>query len=156
MLPPITIIEGIALDFLKHFHVLFGEYLITYKSTTNTMAAQTATGLALGPSGNLQGGIRVYSLLTGKILHGMINDVTIMKMPQEAIRRLRYRTRKEQSMTGLVFGNRNNEEEEDTTDTRIAGVDGDNDADIDTFTNKPTELETLAIEDDDNLSLIHI
>ena len=52
-------------------------------------------------------------------------------------------------MTGLVFRNRNNEEE-DTTNTRNAGVDGDNDADIETFTNKPTDLETLAIEDNEN------
>ena len=152
ILSPFTIVEGIALDYNKHFHVIFGEYLRTYEGTTNTMAERTTPGLALGPSGNLQGGIRVYSLTTGKILHRLIGDVTIMKMPAEAIRRLRYRTRREQSLPGLVFGDRMNNE---VIDSHITGVEvnqnnnNNNESIIDEFTNKPTELsvEELAIDD---------
>ena len=37
VLPPLTIVEGNTLDFQKHFHVIFGEYVHTYEGTDNTM-----------------------------------------------------------------------------------------------------------------------
>ena len=56
-LPPVTIVEGLVVDYTKHFHVIFGEYMHTYKGTDNTMKPRTVGALALGPSGNLQGGV---------------------------------------------------------------------------------------------------
>ena len=143
VLPPMTIVEGIVLDYNKHFHVIFGEYLHTYEGTTNTMKERTVTGLALGPSGNLQGGIRCYSLATGKVLHRTFKDVRIMKMPTEAVRRLRYRTRIEKSLPGLVFGDRNNV---DIPLESITGVTDDEGNDND-HVNSPTELQ---VDDNDN------
>ena len=64
------------------------------------MKSRTVPALALGPSGNLQGGIRCYSLETGRVLHRFTQDVTISKMPIDVIRRLRYRVRKEKSAPG--------------------------------------------------------
>ena len=103
-----TLVEDIALDYNKHFHVIFGEYLHTYEGTTNTRRERTTSCLAPGPSDNLQGGIHCYSLSTSKVLHCTFGDVTIMKMSIEAVRRLPCRTRKEKSVPGLVFGNQNN------------------------------------------------
>ena len=56
-LPPVTIVEGLVVDYNKHFHVIFGEYMHTYKGTDNTMKNRTVGALALGPSGNLQSGV---------------------------------------------------------------------------------------------------
>jgi hypothetical protein len=56
-LSPMTILEGVVLDYNLHFQVIFGEYAQTYKVTTNNMKERTVGAIALGPTGNLQGGI---------------------------------------------------------------------------------------------------
>ena len=61
--------------------------------------------IALDPSGNLQGGVRFYSLLTGKILHRDMQSFDLLKMPQDSVRRLEYMERR--SPVGLIFGDRN-------------------------------------------------
>ena len=48
ILPPLTIVEGLVVDFTKHFHVIFGEYCHTYEGTTNDMTSRTVSALALG------------------------------------------------------------------------------------------------------------
>ena len=98
------IVEGLVVDFNKHFHVIFGEYMHTYEGTDKTMKMRTVAALALGPSGNLQGGVRCYSLRTGKVLHRFMKDITLMKMPHDVLGRLKYITRKEKSVKGLIFG----------------------------------------------------
>ena len=146
VLPPSTVVEGIVLDYNKHFHVIPGEYLHTYEGTTNTMRERTTSCLALGPSGNLQGGVRCYSLSTGKVLHRAMRDITIMKMPVDAVRRLRYRTRKEKSVPGLVFGDRNNI---DIPHDGVAGVENDND---DPDCDEHDLIPAPGNDDDDNTS----
>ena len=106
ILPPITIVEGLVVNFNKYFHVIFGEYMHTYEGTDNTMKVRTVAALALGPSGNLQGGVRCYSLRTGKVLHRFMKDITLMKMPHDVLGQLKYITRKEKSVKGLIFGDR--------------------------------------------------
>jgi hypothetical protein len=112
-LSPATIVEGVMLDFNKHFHLIFGEYVHTYEGTTNSMKDRTVGAIALGPSGNIQGGVRCYSLLTGKVLHRLMADITVMKMPQEAIRRLTYRARKQKARDGLEFADRHGDVDRD-------------------------------------------
>ena len=68
ILPPVTL-EGLVVDYNKHFHVIFGKYMHTYEGTDNTMKFRTVGALTLGPSGNLQGGVRWFSLCTDKVLH---------------------------------------------------------------------------------------
>ena len=58
ILPPVTIVEGLVVDFNKRFYVIFGEYMHTYEGTDNTMKMRTVAALALGPSGNLEGSVR--------------------------------------------------------------------------------------------------
>ena len=103
ILPPVTIVEGLVVDFNKHFHVIFSEYMHTYEGATNTMKDRTVGALALGPSGNLQGGIRCFSLCTGKVLHQFMKDVTLLKMSHEVLGRLKYITSKEKSVKGLIL-----------------------------------------------------
>ena len=60
ILPPVPILEGIALDYILHFQVIFGEFSHMYNGTDNTMKARTTGAIALGPSGNLQGGVPFF------------------------------------------------------------------------------------------------
>ena len=89
-LPPVTNLEGIALDNNLHFQVIFDEYTHVYDRTDNTMKARTTGAIALGPSGILQGGVRFYNLTPGKILHRTKEDYNRMKMRVYAIRRMKY------------------------------------------------------------------
>ena len=139
-LSPTTIVEGLALDYNTHFHVLFGEYLHTYEGTTNDMKRRTVGAIALGPSGNSQGGIRCYSLLTGQILHRTIGDITRLKMPEDAIRRIAYVAKKQKLQAGLTFTDRNTNIDNDAS---ITGVD--------THNQDQLELEL----DDDNENVQH-
>jgi len=68
VIPLIMIIEGVVIDYRLHFRVLYGEYLQTYKGTDNTMSQRIVDAIAMGPNSNLQGGIRYFSLDTGRIL----------------------------------------------------------------------------------------
>ena len=52
----------------------------TYEGTENKMKLDTVGALALGPSGNLQGGVRCFSLQTGRVLHRFMKDITLLKM----------------------------------------------------------------------------
>jgi len=111
-LSPLSIVEGTVLDFNLHFKVIFGEFVQTCEGTDNTMKARTVDALALGPNGNLQGGIRCYSLDSGKILQRGWKDVQVYKMPQSAISRIKYICGREKSVKGLHFGDRQNKLDE--------------------------------------------
>ena len=157
-LPPITIVEGLALDFNKHFHLIYGEYIHTYEGTTNDMKTRTIGAIALGPSGNLQGGVRCYSLLTGKVLLRTIADVTRLKMPQEAIQRIKYRAKKQKALMGLEFADRhgvrdNDLSVQDTGANRIpAEVSNEGPYDIEVEEDTGAESNTEDLEDDtDNI-----
>ena len=65
---PLTILEGIVVDYNLHFRVIFGEYAHTYDTTANTTTSHTVDATSLGFTGDLQSGARFYSLVTGKIL----------------------------------------------------------------------------------------
>ena len=71
---PMTIVEGVKLDYNKHFKVIPGEYAQTFEGSDNTMKEQTIGAIALGPAGNLQGGVRFFSLKTGRILNRSSKD----------------------------------------------------------------------------------
>ena len=64
VLPLLTTIEGITLDYHLHFRVMHGEFVQTYEGTRNDMSLRTVDALVLVPNGNMQGSIRCYSLGT--------------------------------------------------------------------------------------------
>jgi hypothetical protein len=155
-LSPLTILEGIVLDYNLHFQVIFGEYAHTYEDTTNTMKSRTVGSIALGPNGNLQGGVRFYSLITGKILNRSRNDYTPLKMPEDVIRRIKTLTKN--SVKGLIFGDRNNDnlESYSRSDVLITGV-NDINKNIDSTDNNnindqehPYEIQVDEEEEDDD------
>ena len=53
-----TIVEGVKLDYNKYFKVNSGEHAQTFEGSDNTMKVRTIGAIALGPSGNLQGGVQ--------------------------------------------------------------------------------------------------
>ena len=85
-LSPTAIIEGHPLNYRLHFQVIFGEYAQTYEGTSNTMKPRTIGAIALGPSGNLQGGVQFFSLNTGEIINRHKYDYTLLPMPEEVIK----------------------------------------------------------------------
>jgi hypothetical protein len=56
------------LDFAKHCRALFGSYCKTHNKPvrTNTMVTRSTPAIVLGPTGNLQGTCKFFSLETGK------------------------------------------------------------------------------------------
>ena len=107
-LSPLAIVEGTVVDYNLHFKVIFGEFVQTYEGTKNDMGARCVDAIALGPNGNLQGGIRCFSLATGRILHRQWQDVEVHKMPVSAISRINYMVKRQKSVKGLKFGDRQN------------------------------------------------
>jgi hypothetical protein len=105
-LSPMTFVEGVTLDYNKHFQVIFGEYVQVFEGTDNTTKERTVGAIALGPTGNLQGGVSFFSIHTGRILDRGKKDYQLLKMPQDVIRRVDQMARK--SDLGLSFGDRYN------------------------------------------------
>jgi len=62
----------------------------------------------------MQGGIRCFSLATGQILRRSLNDVTLTKWTEESLGRMRYINKKQKSVKGLLFGDRQGEIESTT------------------------------------------
>jgi len=67
---PREIVTGRKLDMMKDARVKYGSYVEASKDAviTNTMDERTEACLALGPSGILQGSVKCFSLLTGKLI----------------------------------------------------------------------------------------
>ena len=141
-LPPVTIVEGLKMDFKKHFHVIPGEYMMTFEGTTNGMDSRTTGVLAMGPSTNVQGGIRCFSLATGKILHRLRSDCTLMKMPHDVLGRLKFITKREKSVKGLIFGDRNDEPDPDNDLRGVSESEKEEEEDFSDHVNAPCDLET--------------
>jgi hypothetical protein len=76
------------LDYKKHCCVLPGTYCEVHDepTPTNIMAWQTHECIALGPTGNLQGSVKFYCLMTGRILKH--HSFTPMPMPDWVIKRV--------------------------------------------------------------------
>ena len=64
--------------------------------------------IALGISGNLQGYMRCFSLLSGRILDRTWKDVDVHKIPQSSISRMKCVVKKQKSVKALKFGDRQN------------------------------------------------
>jgi len=73
------------LDYKKHCRVLPGSYCEVHDEPvpTNTVVARTHACIALGPTGNLQGSIKLYCLKTGRVLKCC--SFTVIPMPDRII-----------------------------------------------------------------------
>jgi len=68
MLSPMTIMSGETLDYKKHLGLQIGQYCQVHEEDAprNSQNPRTRGAIALGPSGNLQGGFKFMALNTGK------------------------------------------------------------------------------------------
>ena len=67
--PPREIVTGRALDLNKHCKVQLGSYVEAHedKVVTNTYHPRTFTGIYLGPTGNIQGKLKVLDIKTSAV-----------------------------------------------------------------------------------------
>eukprot|EP00536_Pseudo-nitzschia_multiseries_P018072 jgi/Psemu1/54022/gm1.54022_g len=119
-----TLVQGVVLSFEDHFQVIFGEYTQTYECTDNSMKEHTIGAIAAGPSGNVQGGVKFFSLDTGKIIHQTNTDYKLLPMPADVIKRVEHMACKMHN--GIFFANQQNDSEVDSNDD---GNNGDDDTD---------------------------
>lgn len=94
------------------------------------MTEQTIGGTALGPSGKLQGGVKFFSLMSGKVVHRQKNDYKILPILEDTITRMRIEWLEEQDQD-YFFVDRQNVEDDDEQDEDYNpeedGQDSDND-----------------------------
>ena len=103
---PRTIITGQLLDYHKHCHYEFGEYVQTHEEHDNTLLSRTVGAIALRPTGNQQGGYFFMSLHTGHIINCL--HTTKLPMPSEGIIRVEQLAKAQNMIPSLAFGNRDN------------------------------------------------
>ncbi len=82
---PCKLLVWWKLDYKKHCRVLPGTYCEVHNepSLLNTMTPHTHEAIALGPTGNLQGSVKLYSLDTGGVLKR--HSFTPIPMPDRII-----------------------------------------------------------------------
>ena len=110
---PKEIVTGQKFDFETQCKVKFGAYVEAHpdRDITNDMKLRAEPCIALGPTGNIQGGVNCYSLTTKKILER--RSFTRLPMPDQVVRRvvkLGKRAKQLRTDQRLKFLNRHKEE----------------------------------------------
>ncbi len=97
------------LDYKKHCRVLPGTYCKVHDKPlpSNTMVPWTHEGIALGPTGNLQGTVKFNCLNTGRVLK--CHSFTPLPMPNSVIQRVNTIGLKEKQGCSFRFLNRRKE-----------------------------------------------
>ena len=103
-LSPCTIVAGQKLDFKRHCHFQFREYVQTHKEHDNSMSSRTVGALVLHPTGNAQGGFYFMSLSTGRVLNRL--RATALPMPDHVVDQAHHMAWQQKVNPGLLFGNR--------------------------------------------------
>ena len=97
------------LDYKKHCRVLPGIYCKVHDEPlpSNTMVPRMHEGIALGPTGNLQGTVKFYCLNTGRVLK--CHSFTPLPMPVSVIQQVNTIGLKEKQGRSFRFLNRQKE-----------------------------------------------
>ena len=97
------------MDAKKHCIVLPGSYCEVHDkpNPSNTTVSRNREGIALGPTGNLQGRVKFYCLNTGRVLKR--RDFTEIPMPTAVIDKVNKIDKKENKGKEFRFLNRNKE-----------------------------------------------
>jgi hypothetical protein len=95
------------LDFAKHFRSLFGTYGEVHNELmpTNSMVTHSTPAILLGPTGNLQGTYKFFSLATGKKVKQRV--FTPYPMPDLVIRKVKVYGKPTALPGSFNFANRN-------------------------------------------------
>jgi len=85
---PRSLMTGVPLDYKKHCPLHLGSYAQTHEEPdpTNTLNTRTVGAICLGPTDNLQGSQKFFSLQSGKLITH--RTWTALPMPQEVIDRV--------------------------------------------------------------------
>jgi hypothetical protein len=104
------------MDYKKHCRVLLGSYCEVHDepSPSNTMVSRTHEAIALGPTGNLQGSVKFYSLTTGRVIKR--RNFTEMPLPDAIIKKVNLIGERESQGMDFRFTNRKNKPYEWTDD----------------------------------------
>lgn len=124
---PREIVSRHKLDAKLHCKIPFGAYCEVHndRDITNTMESRTEQAICLGPTGNLQGSYKFFSLTTGKKI--IRRKFTEMPITGIVIAQIENWSKKEEAHMGLTFANKSGdiyvhgeEDEEDETNDTIA------------------------------------
>ena len=85
---PQEIVTGRQLDVKKDFRAPFEAYVEASidENVTNTMKYRTHSCLSLGPAGNLQGLLKIFDILTGKVVTR--RTIKVLPMPDGFLKTL--------------------------------------------------------------------
>ena len=131
-LSPRTILTGQQVDYKRHCHYQFGEYVQTHEEHNNSMNPRTVGAIALRLVGNGQGSFYFLSVTTGRVLNRL--HTTALPMPDDVIDKLHRMAPQQKSNPGLIFADRNlnpDEDDDDDDDDDETYQDNDNDDDDD-------------------------
>jgi len=106
-LSPRELVIRHKLDFAKHCRAQFGSYCEVHDNPvpTNSMISRTTPAIVLGPTGNLQGTYKIFSLTTGKKIKR--RNFSPYPMPDTVIARVE-QYGKENALSGIFdFAGRN-------------------------------------------------
>jgi hypothetical protein len=106
-LSPREIVLKHKLDFKIHCRAQFGEYCEAHDepSITNSMTPRTSPAIVLGPTGNLQGTYKLFSLNTFKKIKR--RKFTVMPMPDSVIKKIERYANNNTARGNLDFADRN-------------------------------------------------
>jgi len=105
-LSPREIVLRHKLDFKKHCKAPFGSYCEAHNepAPTNNMASRSTPSIVLGPTGNLQGTYKFFSLITGKKIKR--RHLTRYPMPDSVITKVERYARAGATPNALDFADR--------------------------------------------------
>ena len=154
-LSPRTILTGQKVDYKRHCRFQFGEYAQTHEEHDNSMNPRTVGALALRPVGNGQGSFYFLSVTTGRVLNRL--HATALPMPDEVIDKIHRMARQQKNNPGLIFADRNlqqdddDDDDDDDEDDETYRDDDDEDNDDDDGDDDPHDDDDPDnVDDDDN------
>ena len=121
------------------------------------MKPRCVGAIALGLTGNAQGGVKSFSLYSGRVIDCQQNDYDLLPLPADAIVCVEWMTRC--SPIGLLFANRNNilddedSDDENNDPTYVPSDHSDNDSlSSNSTTNDESDIDTIitGVDDDDD------
>ena len=151
---PCTLLTGLTMNYHRHCCLEFGEYVQTHEENDNSLHPHTIGALALGPTGNVQGGYFFLSLTTGKVINCM--SWTRIPMPKEVIDHVERMACQEPVGTTLLLEDQDHNEiidldHADDDDSAYEPNDNDeNDDDDDNNDDSDDDNDDNEDDDDDN------
>ena len=139
-LNPHTILTGQQLDYKRHCHFQFGEYIQTHEEHNNSMNPRIIGAIALRPARNGQGSFYFLSITTVRVLNRL--HATPLPLPDEVIDKIHRMARQQKNNPGLIFADWNlnpDEYDDDEDDEMYHDEDSTNDDDEDVLNDDEEE-----------------